>query len=534
MIDINILDGHRVIGGNKILVEGEDGAIMLDFGINFSSWGKYFEEFLSPRSGLMVKDLLKLELLPRFDIYRSDFTYDSDLPKLKRDILFTFLSHVHTDHMGFVGLLKENIPILSSAETLAMAIAINEIHSEEKSRLILERRTPGEYPIRSDVLVKSRAKEKRELVKRTLIYSGQNKISALPISVKDIEETFEEVNVEDSLAANLVEAKILPVYHSVIGSSSLYFKLDGVRFLYTGDLRDSPSPDEERLLLEMGKNRLELANSTRKMIDLVKGKVDVLIVEGTRVKGSHSNITEATLYGNILEEIEKSRGKLVIADFPLRHLERFHTFLKVANETGREFVVLPKDYLLLSTMAVINSDWKFQRYVNCIRVYHQGKSSWNGWENKFLNGKIFNDPPLEKLIIHPSEIEKDPGSYILNLGYFELSNLLDFSTSILNGGIYIHSNSETYTEDQVIDSNRLLNWLEYFNIEPKGIKKGKDKTKPSFTGNYHASGHISPEGLENLIEEVNPAIIIPVHSESPEWFSERWKEKVRLDHEVYI
>ncbi|HON71865.1 MAG TPA: ribonuclease J, partial [bacterium] len=65
MIDINILDGHSVIGGNKILVEGEDGAIMLDFGINFSSWGKYFEEFLSPRSGLMVKDLLKLGLLPR-------------------------------------------------------------------------------------------------------------------------------------------------------------------------------------------------------------------------------------------------------------------------------------------------------------------------------------------------------------------------------------------------------------------------------------------------------------------------------------
>lgn len=532
MIDIRILDGHNVIGGNKILVEGEEGVILLDFGINFSSWGRYFEEFLSPRTGLLVKDLLKLRLLPPLDIYRSDYTSNIDLPRPSKDLLFAFFSHVHTDHIGFAGLLKENIPILSSVETLAMAIAINEIHGEEKSRLILEKRTPGEYPIRDDVLVKPRARKERELVKRTLIYSGSNKISALPLSVDNIEETFEEIDIEDSFAASLVEAKIIPVYHSVIGSSSLYFKLSGVRFLYTGDLRDSPSLDEEELLLEMGKNRLELANATKRMVEAVKGNVDVLIVEGTRTGGGHSNITEATLYINILEEVEKNRGKIIITDFPLRHLERFHTFLKVSKETGRKFVVLPKDYLLLNTMAIINPDWNFYRYVEHIRVYHQGKGSWNGWESKLLKGEIFNSPPIEDLIVRPSEIEKDPGSYILNLGYFELSNLLDFSPRTLEGGIYIHSNSEAYSEDQNIDFNRLLNWLEYFRIETKGVKRENDRL--DFDRKYHASGHISSEGLERLIEEIDPDIIIPVHSEHPEWFLERWGKRVRLDTEVRL
>ncbi|MBC7319667.1 MBL fold metallo-hydrolase [bacterium] len=449
MIRIRILDGYRVIGGNKILVESEEGSILLDFGMNFASWGEYFEEFINPRTGLIIKDLLKLGLLPKIDIYRTDLTANLELPRLSNEIIFAFLSHAHMDHIGFIGLLKENIPILSTAETLALIIALNEIHSEEKSRLIVEKRIPGSYPIREDVLIKQRSN--KEPIKRTLIYSGNNGISSLPLLVERIDEYFEELNIEDSFSAKFVDAKILPVYHSVVGSAGIYFRLGGIRFLYTGDLRDSPLPEEESLLLDIGKNRLELANSTKRMIDYVKNKVDVLIIEGTRTKESHSVITETTLYSNVYEEIKKSKGKLVIADFPFRHLERFHTFLKVAEETDRQLVVLTKDYLLLNTLAMINSDWDFKKYIGHIRVYHQGKGDWRGWEIKFLKGEIFNNPPIEDILIEPSEIEKSPGSYILNIGYYELPNLLDFSYDTLNGAIYIHSNSEAYTEEQNLD-----------------------------------------------------------------------------------
>ncbi|MCX7795486.1 MAG: ribonuclease J [bacterium] len=529
MIRIRILDGYRVVGGNKILVEGEEVSVLLDFGMNFASWGEYFEEFVTPRTGLIIKDLLNLGLLPKIDIYRSDLANNIDLPKLSKNIIFAFLSHAHMDHMGFIGLLNEDIPILSTAETLALIIAINEIHSEEKSRLIVEKRTPGSYPVREDVLVKP--KSNKESIKRTIIYSGNNGISSLPL-LEEVDKYFEELNIEDSFSAKFVDAQILPVYHSVIGSASVYFNLNGVKILYTGDLRDSPLPEEESLLLDIGENRLELAKSTKRMIDYVKGKVDVLIVEGTRTRESHSVITEATLFNNVYEEVKKNKGKLVIADFPLRHLERFHTFLKVAKETDRQFVVLAKDYLLLNTLAVINSDWNFKKYIGHIRVYHQGKGRWEGWEKRFLEGEIFNNPPVEDILIKPSKIEESPGSYILNIGYYELPNLLDFSRKILDGAVYIHSNSEAYTEEQNIDFTRLLNWLKHFNIEPKGIRE--ESGKLVFDKMYHASGHMSPEGLEELIETINPNVVIPVHTESPEWFSSKWNKKVRLDSDIIL
>lgn len=530
MIKVKILDGHNVIGGNKILVEAEEGCVLLDFGMNFSAWGNYFEEFISPRTGLLIKDLLKLKLIPRIDMYRSDLSADIELPRLSKDIIFVFLSHAHMDHMGFIGLLNERIPILSTAETLALIVALNEIRIEEKSKLIVDKRTYGTYPVREDVLINSRSN--KEPIKRKLIYSGNNGISCLPLSLEEIERYFDEEDIKNSFCAKFVEAEVLPVYHSVIGASSLYFKLGGVRFLYTGDLRDSPLPGEEELLLDIGENRLALASSTRRMIDYVKGKVDVLIVEGTRTKEPHSVITEAMLYSNVYEEVKKNNGKLVIADFPFRHLERFHTFLKVAEMTDRQLVVLPKDYVLLNTLARINTDWDFRKYIKHIRVYHPGKGTWSGWELKLLKGELFNDPPIKDILIKPVEIEKSPGSFILNIGYYELPNLLDFSYDILDGAMYIHSNSEAYTEEQNIDFVRLLNWLDYFNIEPKGVRR--ENNEVVFDRIYHASGHISPEGLEELIDIINPNIIIPVHTESSDWFLSRWGRKVKTSSDIIL
>ncbi|WP_253910331.1 MBL fold metallo-hydrolase RNA specificity domain-containing protein [Thermococcus sp. 101 C5] len=44
-------------------------------------------------------------------------------------------------------------------------------------------------------------------------------------------------------------------------------------------------------------------------------------------------------------------------------------------------------------------------------------------------------------------------------------------------------------------------------------------------GGLHASGHVSREELEKVIDEIDPDYIIPVHTESREWFKENWEEK---------
>jgi ribonuclease J len=55
-----------------------------------------------------------------------------------------------------------------------------------------------------------------------------------------------------------------------------------------------------------------------------------------------------------------------------------------------------------------------------------------------------------------------------------------------------------------------------------------DQEKPVFTKEFHASGHASKFELEYIIKQIDPEIIIPVHTERPEWFTETFGERVKL------
>ncbi|MFQ6127075.1 MAG: MBL fold metallo-hydrolase RNA specificity domain-containing protein, partial [Candidatus Heimdallarchaeota archaeon] len=113
---------------------------------------------------------------------------------------------------------------------------------------------------------------------------------------------------------------------------------------------------------------------------------------------------------------------------------------------------------------------------------------------------------------------------------WDMKHLLDIKPE---GGTYIYSSSEAYTEDQVIDFRRLWNWLKFFNFTVKGfsiIEKG-GRTLPEFEEGYHASGHISAEGLLQMIHGINPEIVIPVHTENPEFFHNLKEYRVILPEE---
>jgi hypothetical protein len=52
------------IGGNKILVETGERTWFLDFGMGFGKAGRFFDEFLKPRSAVGLRDYLRLDLIP--------------------------------------------------------------------------------------------------------------------------------------------------------------------------------------------------------------------------------------------------------------------------------------------------------------------------------------------------------------------------------------------------------------------------------------------------------------------------------------
>ena len=56
--------GVDEIGGNKILLQTEDGSVLLDFGRRMGEYGKFFSEFLVARSMNALRDMLRLETNP--------------------------------------------------------------------------------------------------------------------------------------------------------------------------------------------------------------------------------------------------------------------------------------------------------------------------------------------------------------------------------------------------------------------------------------------------------------------------------------
>ncbi len=508
---VEVLDGHNTIGGNKILVlDNKNEGFLLDFGLNFAYWYRFFEELVKPRTGRILSDLLRLKLIPELDIYRDDL----NPPNFGRSLTlrFLFVSHAHADHCGMTGLVKPNIPLLMTNETLAIMKASSEIRAETISELYQRRRVKPEEGslIRSDLMVV--ANKKADKFQKRMLCALDLKDDMR----KSLEEKFDLVDRKDLWSDELFVQR---VYHSVIGSAGLLVKIDGIWLAYTGDFRMGPkSKAEEDFWLEhLGANRLELAKRTESFLQLLSGKKPlILITEGTRVgRQSDAETTEKDVYEKVLHLVEVT-NKLVIADFPVRHLERLLTFLNVAKKTDRYLVLMPKDYAYLVTMEQIEPVWKLSDEERSqLKVYHVAKSQFDALEKEVLQRAMD-----ENIIIQPHSIDLAPDKYIFCAGYWEIPNLLDLDVKTLERSVYIHSTSEAYTEEQEIDFKRLGNWLKEFSIQPYGIRF--TETGMEFTKDFHASGHVSATDLEMLIEEISPDFILPIHTEGKDWFIKRW------------
>src|SRR5206468_11196258 len=66
---------------------------------------------------------------------------------------------------------------------------------------------------------------------------------------------------------------------------------------------------------------------------------------------------------------------------------------------------------------------------------------------------------------------------------------------------FIHSLSEPFNEEMLIDYRRLQNWLKHFDM--------------SFVQS-HASGHATGDEIKEMVREINPGVLFPIHTEHPE------------------
>jgi hypothetical protein len=126
-----------------------------------------------------------------------------------------------------------------------------------------------------------------------------------------------------------------------------------------------------------------------------------------------------------------------------------------------------------------------------------------------LPDEIFIWGPLRKKVL------QDPGRYLLytSSGAHTLLHFLP-SDGRAVPGIYIYGKAEPFKEEMELSFRRLLKWIELCGLRLEYA---------------HTSGHMYEKDIERLVSEINPKVLLPIHTEHPDLFS-NWAEAVHIPY----
>ncbi len=492
-VTITIYGGAGEIGGNKVLLEDSEARVLLDFGTSFSARARYYEEFLIPRAPLGLLDPLVMGLLPPVrGLYRDDLLVSSEVwDRLRRhphyrevpEVHGVLLSHAHLDHSGSISFLKETIPVYATRMTAFIAKAMEDVGGAD-----LEREVGYATPrLRTDD--GTLASDRTHYVQRPFAFvDGQ----------PEDQQAFMFWAASPTKTKGLRPASLLPggtvgrlpleffyVDHSIFGACAFAIETSAGWVVYTGDLRLH------------GSHGYLTESFVRQAAAL---RPAVLLCEGTNV-ARESQTSEGEVYDNALALVRAARG-LVIADFGPRHIERLLSFYRIARETGRTLIILAKDQYLLDAMRLAaGGPWTLEDITN-VRIYAERKGTVSTVETRVRYRYAAR-------LVSPEEIHADPARFILCLSFFDIKNLIDIDPP--PGGLYIYSSSEAYEEEQQIDQRRLRNWLDRFGFHHVGFEG---------TEGLHASGHAGGTDLLQIVRNIAPRALIPIHTLTPRFYAE--------------
>ena len=425
MTSLTFYGGVNEIGGNKILLQDKDTKIFLDFGKGFTGLGKYFEEYLAPRSSNGILDFITMGLVPDIPgIYRDDLMFRAGREIKEPDVDAVLISHAHADHVDYASFLHRDIPLYMGQTTQNLVKAIQERSSGAIDREILEFKLTG-------------AKRGDPKIQRTI----------------NTFRTGEKFNIGS------LEIEPIHVDHSVPGAYGFIIHTSEGPVVYTGDLRrHGAKPQMTEEFITKSKDAKPIA----------------LIAEGTRIKDEPTNENEQLVYDQS-NELTANSNNLIFADFNFKDVDRVQTFYNVAKKNGRKLVIKIKDaYFLkyLSSDKALNlPNWDDEHIAIYKAKYRTGTYSDSDY---YGEDRVFATSPNA---LTAAEIASQPDKYLCAMGFFSFNALIDMKPK--SGAVYIHSASEAYNEEQVLSTKRLKNWIEKFQMEHhqihcSGHAKGED------------------------------------------------------------
>jgi ribonuclease J len=223
-----------------------------------------------------------------------------------------------------------------------------------------------------------------------------------------------------------------------------------------------------------------------------------MISEGTRMarRGKRKHLSESQVLHGVLKVSKEanSEKRAVFYTHGPRDMDRLRTFSVAAESCGRQLIVNPKTGLVDDQHLDLPDPLKD----DIIAVYYKKKRSgtyaekdYYKWEREFLNA-----------IVTAEDLTTSPEDYVVSLNFYDFAELIDIHPE--PGSPFIYSMSEHFGEDD-IEERVMRNWLDHFDLRYHQL---------------HASGHLSKSELNEAIRNVNPGKLFPVHTESPEMFTE--------------
>ena len=455
MVSLTFYGGVNEIGGNKFLIEDQDTKIFLDFGMSFSQVGKYYAEFLQPRTCNGLGDLMELGIIPDIQgIYRNDLLENEGKPLTEKPIVdAVFLSHAHADHSWHVSLLHPDIKIYCG-ETAKLILQA----SQETSRGTYY----TDFFFYRENFVNRFRKPKEERNYKTFRTGDR-------VKIKDLE--IEPIHVD----------------HSIPGAYGFLVHTSEGCIAYSGDLRLH------------GRRR----SMTRHFIEACKqARPIAMLLEGTNIDDRIGSMSERQVYNKVQKIIDNSK-RLCTVNFPLRDVDRLNTFLKAAQRSKRKFAVNMKQAYLIDLLNKKDKMLKmpglseFDVFLNRTSWGRYDEKDYYKWQRPFL--KYENAVKAE-------EISKKQAKFLVFIDFFTLKELIDIKP--LPGSVFVYSLTEPFNEEMEIDFVRLKNWIDRFKMsikhahasghaDGKQLKEIAETVKP---GNLFPVHTDKPEMFKKLIK----------------------------------
>lgn len=582
--------GVNEIGGNKILVQTENGSVFLDFGRRMEYTQEYFSEFLQIRSKSALRDMVRLGILPKMDGIYTSYLVDSTVlfenahvkEKVPVDqapdywkmtdvspcnpespaVDAVLVSHAHFDHLQDVSFLDPSIPVYCTEKTRILAKATTDVsvssvddqYYKIARKVTIEQKPPsyktlcpGEYQCNED-------KEDE----KAIIQDPKTKFKF----TYDIAPQYRTYETAPEGRIKGIKFKMIPVGHSVPGACSILLTLpDDKRILYTGDVRFH------------GANEISIDEYVRS----IDGPVDILITEGTRIDSTRV-LTEEEIGARISSDIEHAEG-LVLINFGWKDLTRFNTVYEAAKRNERILVISPKlAYLLYEMHCNFPLEYDDPRTMTKLKVYlkregdllyskadydkfkmgylhfhgrNQAKRDWNivriaerlriggdptNRENPLpetCEGEPYNFQEVYDLATHhlnngvrAYEIRENLAEYVLMFSYWDANELFDLIPLNANGRKTLYISASTEPFNEEMEIDE-TKFVNWLDFFNVTYEYETRKGQKIFV-RRHVSGHASKTELKELIEKINPTQIIPVHTTSPALFEDMFPGRVIL------